>query len=316
MPGKVALTRAELMYPARNKSVQAHESMRPGSRRVRVVAGRRGLKYPVCNNLRSELSFQGGVSRGRVHIGVEFWDQVGEQMRVRERKLVDRIEQGEEGVTKRVQSYRKIHKLTVIPISTVNDIWIHAVTNAHKARISKEESLEEPFSMLKLISAKILNRNKRSGRPQALSTTEKDILSSLVRRDFTTRRMKLVDLQQEAGLGHVCLTTVFNALAERGLGAYQEQFKYILNPISKLKRLAYCQSRQAWLPEQEWANYAITDEMSIEDGAVVGLNHVWRNKTEQWHEDCVGAQKKQGAALMCWDIISWGWKGPFVTSLS
>ncbi|KAG0125803.1 hypothetical protein HOY82DRAFT_616022 [Tuber indicum] len=91
-------------------------------------------------------------------------------------------------------SYRKIHKLTEIRISTANDIWIHAVTNAHKDRISKEESLEEPFSMLELISAKILNLNKRSGRPQALSTTEKDILSALVRHDFTTRRMKLVDL--------------------------------------------------------------------------------------------------------------------------
>lgn len=134
-------------------------------------------------------------------------------------------------------SYRKIHKLTGIPVSTANDIWIHAVTNARKARIGKDESLEAPFSIIELVSAKILDPNSRSGRPQALSTVEKDSLVTLVRRDFTTRRMTLVDLQREAGLSHVCITTIFNALGERGLGAYREQFKFILNPISKLKRL-------------------------------------------------------------------------------
>jgi len=51
--------------------------------------------------------------------------------------------------------------------------------------------------------------------------------------------------------------------------------------------------------------------MSIEVGAVFGLNHVWRDKTEQWHEDCIGTRKKQGAAVMCWGMISWSWKGPF-----
>jgi len=91
--------------------------------------------------------------------------------------------------------------------------------------------------MIELISAKILNPNTRSGRPHALSPAEKASLITLVRRDFTTRRMKLVDIQQEAGLSHVCPATIFNALVERGLGAYREQFKFILNPASKLQRL-------------------------------------------------------------------------------
>ena len=81
--------------------------------------------------------------------------------------------------------------------------------------------------------------------------------------------------------------------------------------LSLLNAQAYCQIRGNWLPGREWANYAFTDEMSIEVGAVFGLNHVWRNKTEQWHEDCIGARKKQGAAVMCWGMISWSWKGPF-----
>ena len=44
---------------------------------------------------------------------------------------------------------------------------------------------------------------------------------------------------------------------------------------------AYCKMRENWLLGREWANYAFTDKMSIEVGAVFGLNHVWRDKTEQ-----------------------------------
>lgn len=51
--------------------------------------------------------------------------------------------------------------------------------------------------------------------------------------------------------------------------------------------------------------------MSIEIGAVFGLNHVWREQSEKWHDDCVGAKKKQGEAVMCWGMVMWGWKGPF-----
>ena len=51
--------------------------------------------------------------------------------------------------------------------------------------------------------------------------------------------------------------------------------------------------------------------MSIEVGGFFGVNLVWRDKTEQWHDDCVGARKKQGATVMCWGMVGWGWKGPF-----
>ena len=130
--------------------------------------------------------------------------------------------------------------MTEISVSTANDIWIHAVTNARKARIKKNESLEVPFSMIELISAEILDLNSCSKRPQALTAAEKDSLVRLVRRDFTTQQIKLVDLQREAGLSHVCFATIFNALVERSLRAYREQFKFILNPISKQKRLLSC----------------------------------------------------------------------------
>ena len=56
---------------------------------------------------------------------------------------------------------------------------------------------------------------------------------------------------------------------------------------------------------------AFTDEMSIEVGGTFGKSFVWRDKTEKWHQDCVGAMKKQGPTVMCWGMIGYGWKGPF-----
>ena len=39
--------------------------------------------------------------------------------------------------------------------------------------------------------------------------------------------------------------------------------------------------------------------------------YVRSDKTERWHHDCVGVQKKQGLTVMCWGMIGYGWKGPF-----
>jgi len=60
----------------------------------------------------------------------------------------------------------------------------------------------EVLSLAELLAAAA--PGKATGRPQALTEEEKDRLVATTKRDFETRRMSLVDLQCEAGLGHVC----------------------------------------------------------------------------------------------------------------
>lgn len=134
-------------------------------------------------------------------------------------------------------TFQKIKDLTGIPISTANDIWLHAVDNARNARLAEGESLEKPLTLLELVDAKCLDPDTRSGRPEALTEDEKDRLITTVKRDFTTRRMKLVDLRRVAGLSHVGDGTVHRALVSRGLHAYREEFKPILGLEHKLNRL-------------------------------------------------------------------------------
>ena len=70
-----------------------------------------------------------------------------------------------------------------------------------------------------------------------MTEEEKDHLVNTVKKDFSSRRMKLVDIRREAGLSHVGDGTVFRALVSRGIHAYHEEFKPILGPEHRLNRL-------------------------------------------------------------------------------
>ena len=58
-----------------------------------------------------------------------------------------------------------------------------------------------------------------------------------VKSGFLSRRMLLRDIRREAGFSHVSDSTVFRAMAERGIHSYREVFKFILSTENKLKRV-------------------------------------------------------------------------------
>ncbi|KAF8252024.1 hypothetical protein K440DRAFT_636206 [Wilcoxina mikolae CBS 423.85] len=116
---------------------------------------------------------------------------------------------------------------------------------------------------------------------------------------------------RSAGLGHVSDTTVWKALHERGIKAYHEEFQSILSSENKAVRVLWCQERKDYRVDIEWANYGFTDEMAIEVEGTHGMCLVWWEITERWEDDCIGAIKKQGPMVMCWEIIGWNYKDPF-----
>lgn len=118
---------------------------------------------------------------------------------------------------------------------------------------------EEEVSLLELLAAS--KPGITTGRPRKLTEADKDHLVVVVKRDWATRHMSLVEIQQEAGFGHIAASTVLNALHERGIKAYREEFKFILKSQNKAQRLVYCQERKDWHPDQEWTKYSLTDKM-------------------------------------------------------
>ena len=93
------------------------------------------------------------------------------------------------------------------------------------------------FSLLELIKASVLDPAPRLGRPRLLNESDKDKLITFVKGGFASRRMRLQDIRRESGLTHVSDSTVFRAMAERGIHAYREVFKFILSTENKLKRV-------------------------------------------------------------------------------
>ena len=180
---------------------------------------------------------------------------------------------------------RTIQSMLGVPKSTCSNIYKHALKNATLNRYSKRDcaaedadvflagiqaqldkiyteprlgecptgSLEEEeqaehkeeIPLLDLISMDCLNPDARSGRSQALSEAEKDHLIATAKRDWGTRHMTLTEIQKEAGLGHVDYATVLRALHSRGIKAYVEECKFILNEDNKKRCMVsgyYCDS--------------------------------------------------------------------------
>jgi len=121
-------------------------------------------------------------------------------------------------------TFEKIKEVTGIPVSTANNIWRHAKKNASEARKAGgvPGPLDAPLALAELITSSALDPKARSGRPGLLSKEDKDRLVLFVKRDFDTRRMKIIDIRREAGFLHVGQTTLLRALKERGIGAYQQ----------------------------------------------------------------------------------------------
>ena len=158
-------------------------------------------------------------------------------------------------------SSRNISAQTKVPKSTVNDIYRHALQNAFQKRNLLSTTplaitappiegptmpevrashpavpFPEPVPLIELLSRDCLNTNARSGRPPSLTVLEKKTFVNMAKRDFQSRRMRIIDLQREAGVGRVSQTTALKALHENGIKAYREDFKFILSTENKTVR--------------------------------------------------------------------------------
>lgn len=192
-------------------------------------------------------------------------------------------------------------------------LGIKANTCAKIARHAKRNLSKESAHVPVTIQRENLDPCPRPGRPTVLSEEDKDQLVTVTKRDSKTRRMPLAELQVEAGLSSVSKQTVLNALHDRGLKAYKENIKPALKPHHCAQRLKFATEKIDWLPDKEWADWAFTDEMGITTGGTHGLVRVWRGKedNEKWDKNYVGQNQIQGATVMCWGMIMYGYKGPF-----
>ena len=95
-----------------------------------------------------------------------------------------------------------------------------------------EDVVAGEISLFELLNAAL---PKETGvRPRELREADKDYLVGIVKRDWDIRHMNLIDHQRTAGFGHVCHSTIVQALHEHGIQAYGEEWKFILMPENKI----------------------------------------------------------------------------------
>lgn len=157
-----------------------------------------------------------------------------------------------------------------------------------------------------------LKPKPRPGRPRVLTEDDKNHLIQTAKHDRKTRRMPLKELQLAANLSHVSKQTCLNALHERGLKAYKENLKPVLEEYHRQCRKRFAFPKLNWVADKEWANWGFTDEIGVTIGGSWGVKTVWREKVdeEKWADDCLGGKRPQGETIMFWGMIGYGYKGP------
>ena len=138
------------------------------------------------------------------------------------------------GLESEVEEFLDLIEMDDLPTPVVT------INAAGPSPAQRSESVEgNEILMIDLLKANCLDADQRTGRRKCLSTVEKSRLRSVVRRDWESRRMTLVDLQLEANLGHVSRSTVYKALRSLGYRSYVEEFKFILDEENMQVRMVF-----------------------------------------------------------------------------
>ena len=91
------------------------------------------------------------------------------------------------------------------------------------------------LSLHRLIAPEALRAAYCCGGPKSLSEGQKEALKSLVKQDWATRRMTVMDMK---GLA-LSKCTIQKGLQEKGLRSYREQWKFILDEENRGCRLRW-----------------------------------------------------------------------------
>lgn len=87
--------------------------------------------------------------------------------------------------------------------------------------------------------------------------------------------MPLKELQSTANLSHVSKQTCLNALHERGLKAYKENLKPVVEISHRQAHIQFALPKLNWKPDKEWVNWGFTDEIGVTVGGSWGTKTVW-----------------------------------------
>jgi len=157
---------------------------------------------------------------------------------------------------------------------------------------------------------------KRTGRPKILDTPKRKALKASITKNKDTRRQNLSQICEKFQKAHKDLVfsekTIRRALAQEGIRSCQPRRKPLISATNKEKRLAWALERKSWTVEK-WKKVIWSDESTFSQYRKSGWGRIWREPSEEFHEDCVGSTVKHSQSVMFWACFSFFGLGPIVS---
>ncbi|CAB5366696.1 unnamed protein product [Rhizophagus irregularis] len=155
---------------------------------------------------------------------------------------------------------------------------------------------------------------KRTGRPKTLTESERKLLKRSVIRNKKTRRQTLSQIR----LNYVNKTnktastqTIRKELAKENLHSRIPRFSPLISESNKAKRLLWARAHENWTVE-DFKRVVWSDESTYTQFRTSGFGRVWRESSEEFHEDCIASTVQKSFGQMFWGCFSWVGMGPLV----
>jgi len=155
---------------------------------------------------------------------------------------------------------------------------------------------------------------KRTGRPRILNNAERKYLKRSVIRNKKTRRQTLSQIHLNIinkTNKTISKQTVRNELARQSLHSRIPRFSPLISEINKERRLLWARTYENWTVE-DFKKILWLDESTYTQFRTSGFGRVWREPSEEFHEDCIAATVQKSFGRMFWGCFSWVGMGPLV----
>lgn len=155
---------------------------------------------------------------------------------------------------------------------------------------------------------------KRKGRPRLLNESEREQLKSSVVANKKTRRKTLSQIRSDfvnKTNKTISTQTIRKELAKEGLHSRIPRFSPLISESNKEKRYLWAQTYENWTVNN-FKQVVWSDESTYTQFRTSGFGRVWREPSEEFHEDCIAATVQKSFGRMFWGCFSWVGLGPLV----
>ena len=175
-----------------------------------------------------------------------------------------------------------------------------------------------PSSVRRVWESYELNKlpKKRTGRPRILNESERKRLKRLVVRNKKTRRQTLSKIRlnvMNKTNKTISKQTIRNELAEQGLHSRIPRFSPLISERNKERRLLWARTYENWTVE-DFKKVVWSDESTYTQFRTSGFGRVWREPSEEFHEDCIAAMVQKSFGRMFWGCFSWVLWSPWLVA--